>query len=211
MSNDTTQIIYGPYGWVIGTADTINQLQHTNCQCGCGASSSSSAESDKLTLTLIFDRNALLYDISNLAYVESDVIPEESTHAKHQTADITEDGNVDRITRILDLTHALCTEALYPYTKETPEDLSEFNDLLEEEPRYTITLKIPTTFSVTTARLLEKLIHEFMVLNALAEWLSITNPNAAVKYSDKAQAVLAKVKQIVNSRKGVLLRPLRPF
>ncbi len=207
----TTQVIYGPYGWVIGTSDTISQLQHNNCQCGCGASSSSDNDNNKLTLTLIFDRDSLLYDISNLAYVEADVIPDEALHSKHQTADITEEGNVDRVTRILDLTHALCTEALYPYTKETPEDLAEFNDLLEEEPRYVITLKIPTTFSVTTARLLEKLIHEFMVLNVLADWLSITNPNASAKYMEKAQAVLDKVKQIVNTRKGVLLRPLRPF
>lgn len=68
-------------------------------------------------VSLEFSRKALIYDISNCAYVEGDVMPADDEHSKHQVFDIAEDGNIDRVTRILDLAHAECVEMMYPYTK----------------------------------------------------------------------------------------------
>lgn len=205
MSNEKVKLIYGPYGYVIGTADRVND--YLNCSC-CNANSE---DNEKRKITLLFDREALLYDIGNLGYVEGDIIPDEAIHNKHLTIDLTEDGNVDRVTRILDLAHSMIVEYLYPFTKEDCEEGLELDDVFKETPTYTIVMNVPKKFSTTTAKLLEQLIHEYFIDSVLADWLAITNPNAAAKWSESAQGLLSEIKRKVNSRTGVLLRPLRPF
>ena len=77
---------------------------------------------------MTFKREELLYDIRNNAYVEGDVMQAKTEHDRHQVQDIGEDGNIDRVTRVLDLAHAECEEALFPYTKENVEQESEMDD-----------------------------------------------------------------------------------
>lgn len=80
------------------------------------------------TVKMTFKREELLYDIRNNAYVEGDVMQAQTEHDRHQVQDIGEDGNIDRVTRVLDLAHAECEEALFPYTKENVEQESEMDD-----------------------------------------------------------------------------------
>ena len=80
------------------------------------------------TVKMTFKREELLYDIRNNAYVEGDVMQAKTEHDRHQVQDIGEDGNIDRVTRVLDLAHAECEEALFPYTKENVEQESEMDD-----------------------------------------------------------------------------------
>lgn len=80
------------------------------------------------TVKMTFKREELLYDIRNNAYVEGDVMQVKTEHDRHQVQDIGEDGNIDRVTRVLDLAHAECEEALFPYTKENVEQESEMDD-----------------------------------------------------------------------------------
>ena len=88
-------------------------------------------EGEKLKVTLTFKRAELLYDIKNCAYVESHVMTPDTEHARHMVADVGEEGNVDRVTRVLDLYVSLCRELLYPWAKK---DISktEFDDTLKE-------------------------------------------------------------------------------
>ena len=197
-----TKMIYGPYGYVIGPADCIEQM----LQCQCNSNSNA-----KHKITLLFDRESLLYDIANIGYIEGDAMQTEDSHAKHLLFDITEDGNVDRVTRVLDLAHSICEEKLYPFTKSECDDEIELNDLFKETPTYIIELNVPQNFSTTTAKYLEQLIHEYFIASVLADWLSITNPNSAEKWSVKAQALLDEAKRKLNARTGILTRTLRPF
>ena len=80
------------------------------------------------TVKMTFKREELLYDIRNNAYVEGDVMEVKTEHDCHQVQDICEDGNIDRVTRMLDLAHAECEEALFPYTKEDVEQETEMDD-----------------------------------------------------------------------------------
>lgn len=196
-------MVYGPYGYVIGPSNCIEQI--TNCKCN------NNDNNTKRKVTLLFDRESLLYDISNIGYIEGDVMQAEDPHAKHQLFDITEDGNVDRVTRVLDLAHSICVEALYPFTKGECEDGLKLDDLFKESPTYIIELNVPQKFSLTTAKYLEQLLHEYFVDSVLADWLSITNPNAAEKWTAKAQTILDEAKRKLNARTGLLIRPLRPF
>lgn len=198
-----TKIIYGPYGWVVGSAEDVQRYG----EC-CWAENDSKS---KRKVILLFDRESLLYDIANIAYVEGDVMQADDPHDKHQVIDITQDGNVDRVTRLLDLAHATCVDYLYPYTKIDVEDGTELDDLFAEADTYRIEMSVPKAFSATTAKLLEQLIHEYMVAYVLCDWLSVTYPAASEKWAAKAQGLLEEVKRKVNSRTGVLTRPLRPF
>ncbi len=198
----STKLIFGPYGYVIGNSDTIAKYLKN---------ASMTNEADNRKVTLLFSREALLYDISNIAYVEADVMKEDAPHERHQVFDITQDGNVDRVTRILDLVHSQCVEALYPYTKDECEDGTELNNNFDETDTYQIVMSVPQQFSATTARYFEQLIHEYMVDMVLAEWLMITKPESAANWASKATAILEEIKSKLNARSGRILRPLRPF
>lgn len=161
-------------------------------------------------VTLNFLRDQLLYDIGNLGYVEGHILPDDQEHARHVTSDIIEDGNVDRITRILDLVHAEAEELLYPYTKRKTTCVDDRYDPLINRECYVIDMHVPDRFSSTTSRLLETLIHEWMVAAALADWLGITNERAAQKWKARAEEMRLSVMD-VKGHHGVMTRPMHPF
>ena len=76
---------------------------------------------------------------------------------------------------------------------------------------YKIQMRVPATMSRTTLHLLNKLIHEFMVARVIYDWLSITHPEAARNWLDKASEAQEEINSIKNSRTGVLRRPSHPF
>ena len=83
----------------------------------CNCSIDFSAVGDgKQIVRLKFLRKQLLYDIKNYAYIEADVMGEEKQHGQHVLAEIGEEGNVDRVSRILAVVHASIVELLYPWT-----------------------------------------------------------------------------------------------
>ncbi len=65
--------------------------------------------------------------------------------------------------------------------------------------------------SRTTPHLLNKLIHEFMVARVIYDWLSITHPEAARNWLDKALEAEQEINSIKHSRTGALRRPSHPF
>ena len=97
-----------------------------HCRRTCGKAQGTVVRTKTVKMT--FKREELLYDIRNNAYVEGDVMQAKTEHDRHQVQDIGEDGNIDRVTRVLDLAHAECEEALFPYTKENVEQESEMDD-----------------------------------------------------------------------------------
>ena len=177
--------------------------------CNCGTTAGTGNE-DKRTVRLKFMRDQLLYDIKNYAYVEGDVMGEEKQHAQHVLVEIGEEGNEDRVSRILAVVHAACIELLYPYTKQEPIE-EEIDDRLFAPDEYVIELNVPTTMSRTTLHHLSKLIHEFMVYCVLADWLSITNPGAAANWSAKADAIKEEIEEVKNLRRKAFTRATHPW
>lgn len=177
---------------------------HEYCTC-----TENGAEQERVRVVLKFQADKLLYDIKNYAYVESDVMGEERPHAQHMTAEVGEAGNVDRVYRILDVVHAAAVVMLYPYTKQQPLEEEISNDL-RTPSAYEIEMYVPKTMSRSTLHLLSRLIHEYMVYSALADWLSITNPQAAANWAEKAASTSAEIGRTKNVRAG-FTRPLHPF
>lgn len=156
-------------------------------------------EGSTLKVTLTFLREQLLYDIKNYAYVESHVMPPEAEHAKHMVADVGEEGNVDRVTRVLDLGVSLCREMLYPWAKREIEN-TELDDTFAERKQYVITMNVPSTMSQTTLTFVERLIHEYLVCRGVADWLSITNPQKAETWLAKAAEAESEIRTAIHSR-----------
>lgn len=172
-------------------------------------------DTDTVLVRLKFRRDELLYDIKNYAYVESDIMTDERqgsviSHAQHQLADIGEEGNVNRVSRILSLVHAEVIEMLYPYTKREPIE-GELDNILVVPSEYTILMRVPKTMSRTTTRLLEKLIHEYMVYRVMSDWLSITNKDAAVGWRERAEETKAEIESVKNLRRKAFTRKISLF
>lgn len=163
-----------------------------------------------LNAVLGFKRDQLLYDIKNYAYIEGSVMDTGSNHNRHMVQDVGEEGNVDRVTRVLNLTVAKCRELLYPYTKNELHR-TELNDILREPKVYGIVLSVPTDFSQTTLYLLENLIHEYLVCKAVSDWLSITNPAKAQVWEAKAEDAESEIRVNLHARIARTRRRLRPF
>ncbi len=156
-------------------------------------------EGSTLKVKLTFLREQLLYDIKNYAYVESHVMTPDTEHAKHMVADVGEEGNVDRMTRVLDLGVSMCREMLYPWAKREI-DNKELNDTLKERQQYVIVMNVPTTMSQTTLTLVERIIHEYLVCRGVADWLSITNPQKAETWLAKAAEAESEIRVAIHSR-----------
>lgn len=159
-------------------------------------------------MKLTFIRSELLYDISNYAYVHGDLM--EDDHQAHQLIDITEDGNVDRVSRIISLGIQECRQMLYPYTKKE-EKREEVDDKLNTPDIYEIKMCLPKDFAEGTVDLLEELIHEYLICRVLSDWLGIAAPSVKNPWEDKIEKIRSKIKSSLPSRIGKTRRPLSPF
>jgi len=161
--------------------------------------------------TLRFEREALLYDIKNYCFIEGDTMERKDEHAKHQVFDVGENGNIDRVTRVLDLAFAQCVDLCFPYTKKELCHHASRDNELEEEDEYVMQLRLPDGFSETSVTYLSKLIHELMVYKVMADWMSITKPESKKNWQEKAEDAEQQVLSMLNARVGRVRRPLRPF
>lgn len=154
-----------------------------------------------IVAVLLFRRKELFYDIANMAFVEGHVMVEVDDEVRHTLQDIVEEGNRDRVERILDKAHAVITEALYPYTMRQV-CLDHLDNRRQYRPVFGIRLVIPKDFSQTTLNLMERLVHEYLVCDVLQDWLSITNPSKAEIWMMKRDEAHAALRRCVNNRRG---------
>jgi len=161
---------------------------------------------------IVQTKQRLIYDIANLAYVSGDVLGEDAQHVTHLVQEITEDGNADRVARVLDMAHEECVNALYPYAKEElPEEQIYSDDAPLQRSVYAIALKLPEGFSQTTVRLLQNYIHEYMVCRALQDWFAIVYPAGSEVWAGKTELVRDKMRTILLARTGRIRRKMKPF
>lgn len=185
-------------------------MYHIGCSEDCNNSDARNSKATR-NVTLTFKREELLYDIKNYAYIEGHVWGEENQHAQHTLVEIGEEGNVDRVNRILGIVHAAAVEMLYPYTKQDAEEDEEIDDRMWMPADYNIEMRVPERMSRTTLHLLCKLIHEFMVSRVIYDWLSITHPEASRNWYEKSEELKDKINSIKHTRSGVMRRPSHPF
>lgn len=168
-------------------------------------------ERRKKLVFLIFHRKDLLYDIENIAYVQGDVMKTNDEHDRHQVIDIGQDGNVDRVTRILNLAYQECVDFLYAYTKADVFKASSLDNTFGAPEHYKMRLLVPPDFSKGTVALLKNLIHEYMTCRVIEDWMSITNPQAQPIWKNKLEEIEEAIISCMNARGGRIRRTQTPF
>lgn len=164
--------------------------------------------------SLMFHTQEILDDVAQLAFVEGDVMPAESNHERHQVQDIVEDGNRDRVMRVIDLAVAELTNMMYPYSK-MPSDDGEYrvNHLMERD-MYVIDLTLPDDFAESTLSYLNKLMHEFIVCRVMDDWMSITNlgnKESALNWTQRIEDLQSRIGSAMNTRIRRVRRSQTPF
>lgn len=152
------------------------------------------------TVKVTFGRKGLKYDLENCGWVESQTMDENSENSRHLTADIGEEGNVDRVNRVLDMAVARCEEIAYPWVQKDLGELTELTDAVSETEDYEMELTVPTDVSASTVKLLTGQMHEYIVCRALGDWMSIVNPARAETWEAKASAAAEEIRRIVMTR-----------
>ena len=160
---------------------------------------------------LSFKRDEVLQDIGNYAYVVADVMKVDTEHARHQVFDICQDGNIERVTRVLNLAYSEVVELLYPYTKEDCGQEEVTDNILTFPEEYVITMEIPDNFAKSTVVLLTKLIHEYFVYRILGDWLSITASEYSGIWEEKLDRIRERINSVKNKRVGRVRRTQAPF
>lgn len=165
----------------------------------------------KRTATLTFSVSEVLYDIDNMAWVEGDLMDDaELNHVRHIVQDIAQDGNRDRVMRVMSLAHEEADDLLYPWTREDVPESKSLDDTLEDNSKFVTNLNVPSSTSVVTINLLLKLIHEYMVCRVLEDWLSVTFPKSAPVWADKIEALKNQIRDAKRRSTWVTRRPMFP-
>ena len=157
----------------------------------------------KSKMWLVFHRDDLLYDIETYAFVEGDVLPPEF-HGAHQISDIAQEGNEDMVTRMFNLAHAECMEALYPYTKAECHPHGILENTLETPKSYYISLDLPEGFSRTTVGLIKELVHNYFVVKVISEWIGMLYPDMRPYWERRLEEIKNRLKTATIPRRNRL-------
>ena len=149
---------------------------------------------------IVIDRASLLYDISGLAYVVADIREgERSAHSLHQVYDICGKGNIDRVDSVL--VSSFTTVALMLRriaTSEREEEPGEFRLLFRKE------------ICREREDAIREAVKEYLVASVLADWLSLTLPEASGICNDKVSEALSCVRSLSGGVRSTARR-LSPF
>lgn len=173
-----------------------------------------------LRILLVFEEKEITYDASNITFTQGDIariadkyghdlLGSEKEHLMHQWKDIAEDGNIDRVRRIISLAVSQVSDMLYKYTRSCPVTDTELRDCNVAQDEYVIAMQLPPQFSQNTAELLLKLIHEYIVASVLEDWAGITYPEAKPLWAEKKQLAEIQIRQS-GHRTGVCHHKVRP-
>ena len=167
-----------------------------------------------MNIILNFKRKELLYDIANACYIMSDSLTSDN-HSKHNIIDIAQDGNVDWITRRLDLVNAEIQHLLSSFNKETVNEGDSTDDSFGEVDAYIYKLLVPDTFLSVTHKYLSQLIHNLMVDMCISSYLSdVIGGNSlgeAQLWLSEANEIKDKIKAALTARSKRMRVSQHPF
>lgn len=163
----------------------------------------------KIDITLY--RKSLLYDISNVAFIIGSSNPEIDDKTRSSIIDICIDGNVDRVTRMMNMAVNELINKIYAFTKDRVLEDCKISNLHIEPDKYQIQMSVPLGFSKTTASVLTDYMHEFIVNFIISDWLSFTKKDEMQIWESKSDICISKIKSVINNRVFATKRKLSPF
>jgi len=158
-------------------------------------------------LLLVLSEEELRFDIANIAFAQGDVarvsdnyghdlLGDKGEHYLHQWKDICEEGNYERVRRVLEQSMGKIEHMLTRYSAfVTHRDLSLDNVNQENRKEFVLELKVPNTFSDSNCWYLLRLINEYMTCRVLEDWASITLPEVMERWMNKRMEVEEDLKE----------------
>lgn len=137
-------------------------------------------------------KKSLIYDIENMAYVIADN-HDHSDNAIHRLRDICQDGNIDRVSRILGLAYSRLLTILFPILSPPLFDVNRDYSQIPHDYEFRFRTDRQLRFLLTKERQfhIKEAAHEYMVAMVLADWLEVTMPQAADVWKFKAENALS--------------------
>lgn len=160
-------------------------------------------------------KETLLYDISNIAYVIAD--KNEENHELHKVRDICQDGNIDRVSRILGQAYAEILVLLAPLLTPRVIDVNRDSSAMPRDYKIEFTTESDLRLKLTPEKKLKirELSHEYMVCRVMADWLGIILPQEAEIWRMRCEKTFEKLRQIVTDIVSLVTlnfrRTLSPF
>lgn len=176
--------------------------------CPCGR---------KIVIDLL--KGEIVYDVRNTAYIYADTINVDDPHRKHNIYDIGEEGNRDKLARIMDVAVEDCREMLYRFTKTCLErigyDSNEWEECVgspeNDEEGYSLTLLVPSNFSDTSVHTIGVYVHNYVVNRIMYQWLMLVYPEGAESFAVLAAELESKIRDASNRSMGRTRIKLHPF
>lgn len=166
-------------------------------------------------------KDELVHDIKNTAFAFADSLntADADPHALHNIFDVGEDGNRDKLARILDSAVEDCREMLFRFCKmemtDGGFDSNEWEECIgspaNDEESYYLALRMPKGFNKTTIHTMTVYIHDYIVYQCLYEWLMIVYSEGADRFWSLAEEKKQKIKDATNRTAGRSRIKLHPF
>lgn len=154
--------------------------------------------------------NEVLDDIRSAAWLESELHPELDRHRRHEMADICEDGNIERVWRVLALAEAEIRLALHRILYEKRAVRADNSLERTESWQFRFLTKVaPSLLSFIREK-----IHEYMVARVMADRMGVLISDSATIWEERVKDALAALNQAAAGAQlssGSVRRPLWPM
>jgi len=154
-------------------------------------------------LYLAYWRSELLDDIDKRAWVQGDAWETETEHEKHQLIDITQQDNIDIVTRAMDTAVASVKELFNRLTRRPVDNgVTEYDNKLENAD-YEIWMRVDRKwFSRTTAEAIGPIVHDYIVSYAIYRWCLLCAQPFAESWAVVCDELWEKLKKLALHRTG---------
>lgn len=154
-------------------------------------------------------RTELLDDVAQMAYVAADLCEGEMPqHKLHQTFDVCEERNAERVCRVMQRALLTALRVILPAAVHGHcRHVGEAERELPFPPEVCIPL-VHLRCGRHRSKLVESVLREYLVASALADWLEVTLPEAAPVWSRRAASALTSLSASVRATRGRRVPPI---
>ncbi len=162
--------------------------------------------------TVLLSRNEIIDDLANVNYIQSNANMEDDSRKQSLVQEIGEDGNRDRVVRIMDLAFGEVKSGLYKHLADAHDEDVLRTDDFKIVADYVMRLKVNLKSRDDMLEYIKNLTHEFIVARVLEDWLELHGrADEAGVWTKKAETALAKISDAVKSNVNIVqVKPL-PF
>lgn len=162
---------------------------------------------------ILLNKAELIYDIETACYAIGHVMPSENNpHAAHTVQDVAQQAYANRTERIIDAVFYSILQDLAPWTKKEAPNNTTTDNLPPQTDNYVVPLTVPNNYNLAQLRFLTSNIHEYIVSQAVAQWMLTAHPdkNNYTLWQNRADTLLQNIKNSLHTpfdRSKTRIRP----